>query len=549
MKKLNVLLPALIALLSACTVSAPETAPVQGTPMTFTASFENNAPTRTVLDGTNVLWQPGDAIAIGFGSGNPVRFTNQAAAPSLTCDFTGVLPTVGTPDGTKYYYAIYPDNPDIRPFWFYDSFRNLSVPYEQTAVEGSFDPMSFPSVARSLDNHLYFKNVCGGMIIRFSIGCTQYRKVVIRANGLESLSAYQVFAVLEDDGEGEVPVVAYLDSAMPEVVLWAPEGGFKPYKDYYVSMLPAVLSAGYSVAVVDLYNQVSVQHFPAPREIKRSVFGRPGEMPAFSVFKTVSTTVENPGVIERQWVEEDSDGNKWLYDIGVTIPGAILCCPLDNPSFSLSDVTRYTLERNLFGDILLNLKGYYAITYYDVSEVSETSMTWKFFTGEQYAEDEKPSVEHFTAVTSPVEPDYVGLWLDVDGSNYDISISGNYTDMYAAFQQIAAANDGGLPIVYLGKVGKADDYTGVDVRGKVVVVNRGEIEFSEKVVNAANAGAIGVLFSNYDDQTLYCTVGDKTQIPHGSIYHSAGEKLSGKSWVRCFKPTLSQVIAAATGSN
>ena len=42
---------------------------------------------------------------------------------------------------------------------------------------------------RSLDNHLYFKNVCGGMIIRFSIGCTQYRKVVIRANGLECLSA------------------------------------------------------------------------------------------------------------------------------------------------------------------------------------------------------------------------------------------------------------------------------------------------------------------------------------------------------------------------
>lgn len=64
-----------------------------------------------------------------------------------------------------------------------------------------------------------------------------------------------------------------------------------------------------------------------------------------------------------------------------------------------------------------------------------------------------------------------------------------------------------------------------------------------------SACAIGVLFVNYDDESLTCYIGDKTQIPSGCIYHSAGEILSGKTWVRCFKPTLSQVIAAATGSN
>ena len=78
MKKWNNLLLAGIALLSACTVIAPETAQVEGIPMTFTASFENNASTRTVLDGTNVLWQPGDAIAIG------VLFVNYDDE-SLTC--------------------------------------------------------------------------------------------------------------------------------------------------------------------------------------------------------------------------------------------------------------------------------------------------------------------------------------------------------------------------------------------------------------------------------------------------------------------------------
>lgn len=51
-----------------------------------------------------------------------------------------------------------------------------------------------------------------------------------------------------------------------------------------------------------------------------------------------------------------------------------------------------------------------------------------------------------------------------------------------------------------------------------------------------DAGAIGVLFVNYDDESLTCYIGDKTQIPSGCIYHSAGEKLSGKTWVRCFKP-------------
>lgn len=53
-----------------------------------------------------------------------------------------------------------------------------------------------------------------------------------------------------------------------------------------------------------------------------------------------------------------------------------------------------------------------------------------------------------------------------------------------------------LPVVYVG-LGKPEDYTGRDVRGKIALISRGETTFAEKVANAAKAGAwAAVVFNN-----------------------------------------------------
>ncbi|MGZ3769780.1 MAG: S8 family serine peptidase [Bdellovibrio sp.] len=50
-------------------------------------------------------------------------------------------------------------------------------------------------------------------------------------------------------------------------------------------------------------------------------------------------------------------------------------------------------------------------------------------------------------------------------------------------------------LVYVG-LGKVEDYSKVNVKGKYAFISRGEIKFTEKVTNAINAGAAGVVIFN-----------------------------------------------------
>ena len=555
MKKLFVFLFAVAALLSSCTISEPEAArPKQeGVTLTFTASFESNNPTRTVLDGTHVLWSPKDAIMVWY-DGYYAGFQNSLTEPAPTCDFTGTLnlfSEIGAPDGKTEFGAIYPyymtEDQSEYSYFYDDVFGGLFVLPEQDAVEGSFDKYAFPCVATTLDTHLYFRNICGGVIMRFSSGCEDYAGVVFRANGMEPLAAYEVYATMVDfeDGAGEVPYVFQTEYGSPDVILYAPDDGFKPGVDYYVPMLPCPLRAGFSIAFVRESGEnleVAVKKYTGAQEIKRSVFGRPGALDTGLTWTEYNQTVENPAVIERQWTIEDGDGTKYLFDIGHSIPGYSLLCELDKPSFFADDLHPYELSRSLFGDIQVNLKDYDA--FYNITDVNASSLTCRLFNGSATYEDPYPSELVFTPVTSAVTPEYAGLWVDVDGQHYDIYISSSYPDMYDQFLTIADKNRGRLPIVYMNNYGTAEDFSNAKVKGKVAVVNRGEINFSEKVTNAYNAGAIGLLVVNNADGVVYMNVDDAQQIPSGCLLQEVGTKLVGKTFIDCYRPTLAEVLAS-----
>ena len=553
MKKLFVCLFAFCALLSSCVISEPEMAvPKQeGVTLTFTASHESNNPTRTVLDGTHVLWEPNDAIMIWYST-YYAGFQNKNTEPAPVCDFTGTLQLfsdLGAPDGETYFGAIYPyyyEDDENFSYYYQGIFGNLFVLDEQDAVEGSYYKYAFPCVARTLDSHLYFRNLCGGVILRFSSGCENYESVVFRANGLEPLAAYEIYAQMVDfeDGKGEIPYPLEIDYATPEVKLVAPEGGFKPGVDYYVAMLPCPLRAGFSLAFVNKNGQVAVKKFTGAQEIKRSVFGRPGVLDTGLSWQEVDPVVANPGQIERQWYIEDTSGNQYLFDVGYSIPGVVMFCDLNHPSFFLDEVASYTLKRDLFGNAQLSFGEYSG--FYEVSEVDANSMTCREFYAFSTWQDPYPYDMTFSALTSPVVPEYGGLWVEIDGVDYDINIdTEKYPDMYAQFKSIADANDGNLPIVYMNKYGTTNDFKNVDVNGKVAVFNLGgRVTVPQKVANAYAAGAIGVLLINNADGVSLCDVGENTQIPHGSLLKEVGTKLTGVTSLKCFKPTLEQVKAA-----
>jgi hypothetical protein len=80
-----------------------------------------------------------------------------------------------------------------------------------------------------------------------------------------------------------------------------------------------------------------------------------------------------------------------------------------------------------------------------------------------------------------------------------------------------------LPLVFVG-LGRAQDYQGLDVRGKAVLIARGEIFFSEKVANATQAGASLAIIHNNRPGLLLIGLGG-SEIPVLTLYQEQGLEL------------------------
>ncbi|NKE06828.1 S8 family serine peptidase [Mesobacillus selenatarsenatis] len=84
--------------------------------------------------------------------------------------------------------------------------------------------------------------------------------------------------------------------------------------------------------------------------------------------------------------------------------------------------------------------------------------------------------------------------------------------------------NGPLEMVAVPGVGADADYAGVDVKGKVAVVSRGSLSFYDKTVNAAEAGAIGIIVYNNGGSTFFNNQGG-WDVPFMLIQTGEGEAL------------------------
>lgn len=80
-------------------------------------------------------------------------------------------------------------------------------------------------------------------------------------------------------------------------------------------------------------------------------------------------------------------------------------------------------------------------------------------------------------------------------------------------------------LVAVPGVGSRDDFAQVNVRGKIALVKRGTLQFSEKSRNAAQAGATAVLVYNEAPDSFSGTMRDKVSIPTIGVSGAAGTQL------------------------
>lgn len=113
---------------------------------------------------------------------------------------------------------------------------------------------------------------------------------------------------------------------------------------------------------------------------------------------------------------------------------------------------------------------------------------------------------------------------DDRGSRIELVDSG--TQIAADTLTYSIAGQVQAPLVAAG-LGQPTDLAGVDVRGKIALLQRGTLRFSEKVANAAAAGAVGVIVYNDSPGRVQGSLLGPEAVPAATISDESGQQLLG----------------------
>ena len=264
MKK-SLLMVTAFAVLSACTADpvdsvVPETTADGLITLEAGFDFEDGAETRTVrLADGKVQWLPGNRISLfrgAAGNGGSCMVTD-ITAPAAKAEFTG--PAV---DGSGYYYALYPYDPDS----YYDgTYLVTTLPSLQQGVPGTFADNLFISVGRARRLSMGFDHLCGG--IKFTLVDEDIHKVTLVATGGEALAG--VVGIVY---ESSVPVVKATGDTESVLVMETEDGFFDPGEAYHFVTLPTTLSQGFSLIFERWDGSVAVRTVSKPVTIQRAHF-------------------------------------------------------------------------------------------------------------------------------------------------------------------------------------------------------------------------------------------------------------------------------------
>ena len=279
--QLSILLLSGLALLSGCAMEdrlfENESQGIDGKEITIQGIREGldsdeGPATRTVRDESNgdVLWVPGDAISLFYGSGSNggSKFTSvleegTAAVTNFTGTITAITAGADVSVDDTYFWGVYPYSDDVSCD---GTIVTMTVPTAQAAVPGTFATGLFPSIGHSQGLTMGFYNVCGGW--RFSVTKEGVRKVTLKSNGGEQITG-KVKVGLNDAG---VPEIREIIDGSDEVVLECPAGEYLEVgKYYYMVLLPTVFESGFTMTF-ETYTEEGVYNRTKKTTVARSNF-------------------------------------------------------------------------------------------------------------------------------------------------------------------------------------------------------------------------------------------------------------------------------------
>jgi len=235
--------------------------------VTFYAYDAESKSTKTTLDGTSILWNPGDELMVYQGTLSSGKFTSTATEASANSNFTGNLPIIigwqeSSPEASNI-WAVYPYSAACGCD---GSSVNLVVSGVQTAQTGTFASGIFPAIAKSNDYSLPFYNVCGG--VKFTVAQEGIKKVVLKGRNSEQLAGK-----INVSFSNGLPVVNSITESVDSIIVNAPSSeGFVPGDEYFIVAIPTALSNGFSLTYSNDYG-ATIYASSNSVQIKRKTFG------------------------------------------------------------------------------------------------------------------------------------------------------------------------------------------------------------------------------------------------------------------------------------
>lgn len=289
-------------LLAGCVLNEVEVPPVQEElhQVIFHAGWDPE--TRTVLqeDGS-VWWSPEDEISLfvsgknGYNEnngGNGYKLTSTNTVPAANVNLIG---EVNEQLSGASFFAIYPFN----QCQFDGSHFTVLVRKRQEACEGSFNKGVFISAAVSDNDHLLFKNLCGG--IKFSVANEGIDRIVIETMSDQEYISGQLYISPAMDLSWEA---WWNRSNKLEVI--APDGGAFVPGSFYYAVLPAMKYSGLKISYYK-GNEVATFKERSDVTIKRSTFKRLYNKDAELAFVKIPDKKALLSVpILPEWVDESS---------------------------------------------------------------------------------------------------------------------------------------------------------------------------------------------------------------------------------------------------
>ncbi len=300
----------LVSLALSCTAKfedAPDKNKDSGEEITITASVEGGE-TKTVLSngGASVLWTPGDAISLFYGSGTEggSQFISTATEPSAVTNFAGTIGVITggadiAPEDT-YFWGLYPYSSTASCD---GSTVTMVLPSEQVAMPGTFAPGASPSIGRSQGLSMGFYNIGGG--VKFSVTKEGVRKVTLRSNDGSAIAGSAKVGF----NESGIPEVREIISGTDEITLTCPTGEyFEVGEFYYMMMFPTTFNTGFTL-MLETYTEEATVVKSGTIKIGRAYFGRMTHVDASATYTTKTGNISIPDANFRAYMVENFDKN------------------------------------------------------------------------------------------------------------------------------------------------------------------------------------------------------------------------------------------------